>query len=329
MKIDISKLKKISSSTLSTLAAKDSKTSYVDDRFWKPELDSAGNGKAVIRILPSIREGELPWAEQWSYALKGPGGWYIETSLRTINKPDPMAEYIASRWKQAITEADKQALRSAGLSKARHQYIANILVVNDPAHPENNGKVFLWRFGQKIFEMITDKAKPDAFDETQGNINVTDWDAGCNFRLIVYTQDKFPRYDKSQFEAQTSIGDDSSIVAIADKMYDLGEFTDPAKLKDYDTLKARRDRVFNLASSEFESAPREQFTPSQAAKPAFGQPIAAPTAQSTIAPQQPVVKPVVQPTADVAPWQTPATKQAAASTSELDDIDFDALMADI
>lgn len=329
MKLDISKLKKISSSTLSTIAAKENKTSYVDDRFWKPELDSAGNGKAVIRILPSIREGELPWAEQWSYAVKGSGGWYIETSLRTVNKPDPMAEYIASRWKQAVTEADKQALRSAGLSKARHQYIANILVVNDPAHPENNGKVFLWRFGQKIFEMITDKAKPDAFDETQGNINVTDWDAGCNFRLIVYTQDRFPRYDKSQFESQSSIGNDATIVSIADKMYDLGEFTDPSKLKDYDTLKARRDRVFNLTTSDFESAPREQFTPSQAAKPTFGQPMAAPVAQSTIAPQQPVIKPVVQPTADVAPWQTSAAKPSAAPASELDDIDFDALMADI
>lgn len=321
MKLDISKLKKISSSTLSTLATKEAKNSYVDDRFWKPELDNAGNGRAVIRILPSIREGELPWAEQWSYAIKGPAGWYIETSLRTINKPDPMAEYIASRWKQAITEADKQALRSAGLSKARHQYIANILVVNDPAHPENNGKVFLWRFGQKIFEMITDKAKPDAFDETQGNINVTDWDAGCNFRLMVYTQDKFPRYDKSSFEAQSSIGDDAAIVAIADKMYDLGEFTDPAKLKDYDALKARRDRVFNLTSDDFESAP------AAVQKPNFNKPMAAPVAQSAVQPQQQVIKPVVQPTAETVPWQTSATTKT--TTSELDDIDFDALMADI
>lgn len=321
MKLDISKLKKISSSTLSTLATKEAKNSYVDDRFWKPELDNAGNGRAVIRILPSIREGELPWAEQWSYAIKGPAGWYIETSLRTINKPDPMAEYIASRWKQAITEADKQALRSAGLSKARHQYIANILVVNDPAHPENNGKVFLWRFGQKIFEMITDKAKPDAFDETQGNINVTDWDAGCNFRLMVYTQDKFPRYDKSSFEAQSSIGDDAAIVAIADKMYDLGEFTDSAKLKDYDALKARRDRVFNLTSDDFESAP------AAVQKPNFNKPMAAPVAQSAVQPQQQVIKPVVQPTTETAPWQTSATTKT--TTSELDDIDFDALMADI
>lgn len=327
MKLDISKLKKISSSTLSTLATKEAKNNYVDDRFWKPELDNAGNGRAVIRILPSIREGELPWVEQWSYAIKGPAGWYIETSLRTINKPDPMAEYIASRWKQAITEADKQALRSAGLSKARHQYIANILVVNDPAHPENNGKVFLWRFGQKIFEMITDKAKPDAFDETQGNINVTDWDAGCNFRLMVYTQDKFPRYDKSSFEAQSSIGDDATIVAIADKMYDLGEFSDPAKLKDYDTLKARRDRVFNLTSDDFESAPRQGFVPAATQKPNFNKPMAAPVAQSAVQPQQQVVKPVVQPTAETAPWQ--AAPAATTATSELDDIDFDALMADI
>ncbi len=332
MTFDISKLKSISQSTLSTLATKENKTSFTDERFWKPELDNAGNGRAVIRILPSIREGELPWVEQWNYSIRGPGGYYIETSLRTVGQRDPMAEYISTRWKEAQTEADKQILRSAGLSKPRHTFIANILVVNDVAHPENNGKVFLYRFGQQIFEMITDKAKPDAFDESQGNINVTDWDAGCNLRLIVYTKDnKFPSYEKSSFEPQTSIGNDQTIVAIADQMYDLGEFNDPAKLKTYDQLKDRVNRVFQLvdpAANQFESAPRVATTTAAFVAPAAAAQTApavvSPVAQSAIAPQQPVVMPVTE----SAPWDSP-TAAAATTAVEADEFDFEELMKDI
>ena len=319
MTFNISQLKNISASTLSTIAAKENNNNrFVDDRFWTPQRDAAGNARAIIRILPSIREGELPWAEQWSYAIHGPRGWYIETSRRTINQPDPMAEYIADQWRAAQTDADKQSLRSKGLTKARHTYIANILVVNDPEHPENNGTVRLWRFGQKIYEMITDMAKPDPFDETKGGVNVTDWDNGCNFKLIVYTQDKFPRYDKSGFDAPSSIGSDDTIVKIADKMHDLGEFTDPNKLKSYETLRARVETVFGLSKphleTQFESAPRQApmaaATAPIAAAPVFESPVsAATTAQST-------VKPVVNAPAQSAPWED-------------DDIDFDALMKDL
>lgn len=323
---DISKLKSISASTLSTIAAKDSKPNYVDDRFWKPEQDpKTGEANAVIRFLPSIREGELPWVEKWSYFIKGPNGYYIETSLRTINKADPMAEYISQRWKACVTEADKNALRMAGLNKARHQYIANILVLNDPAHPENNGRVFLYSFGQKIYEMITDKAKAPVFPGDIGNINVTDWDQGANFRLRVFMKDKFPCYDKSYFDNCSSIGDDQTIMRIADQMYDLGEFNDPANCKSYETLKARVNKVFGLDSEEqsepsepsFESTPRN-FTPQQAFVPQ--------QAQSAFAPTQAAVKPVIQPTTPT-PAMQPASEPAPWDAS--DDIDFEALMKDV
>lgn len=315
MSFNISQLKNISASTLSSIVAKENSNGrYVDNRFWTPQRDAAGNARAIIRILPSIREGELPWVEQWSYGLKGPGGWYIETSRRTIGQPDPMAEYIAEQWRAAQTEADKQSLRSRGLSKARHTYIANVYIVNDPEHPENNGTVRLWRFGQKIYEMITDMAKPDPFDETKGGVNVTDWDNGCDLKLIVYTQDKFPRYDKSSFNAPSSIGSDEKIVQIADKMYDLGEFTSSSNVKSYEALRERVETVFGISKphleTQFDSAPRPVAT-APAHSPVFANATPTPTT-----PAQTAVKPVVDKPAKSAPWED-------------DEIDFDELMKDI
>lgn len=309
MTFDISSLKKISAGTLGAIAAKEkSKTSYVDTRFWTPTRDGNGNGRAIIRILPSIRAGELPWTEQWSYAIHGPNGWYIETSRRTINQQDPMAEYIAEQWKNAVSESDKASLRSRNLTKARHTYIANILVINDPEKPENNGTVKLWRFGQKIYEMITDMAKPDPFDETKGGVNVTDWENGCNFKMIIYTKDgRFPSYDKSSFDVSSSIGDDQTIVNIADKMYDLGEFNDPAKIKSYDELKQRVDRVFGVANNRANEAPRGFESPVQAV-PQFGQ------TQQVVKPV--LNKPVANTGSDKAPWDE-------------QDIDYDQLLKDI
>ncbi len=203
MALDISKLKKISSSTLSKLETADKaeggRRSFNDDRFWKPTFDDSGMSRSVIRILPSIVEGKLPWRTQWSYAIRGPKGWYIETSRRTLNEKDPMAEYISDKWTAAVSESDKDALRKAGLSKARKTQIANILVVFDAQHPENNGKVMLYRFGSKVFDMITNAAKPDPFEPEKPGTNVTDWEEGCNLKLNLYMRDKFPQYDKCVF----------------------------------------------------------------------------------------------------------------------------------
>lgn len=330
MTLDISQLRKISNSAITKInetSADNARPNYQDDRFWKLDIDQkTQTGKALIRFLPSLKEGELPWVETWQYMIHGPKGWYIEKSLRTIKQKDPMAEYIAERWREATTDEAKQALRTANLNKPRHQYIANILVIQDPAHPENNGKVFLYRFGQMIYEQIMEKAKAPAFPGDEGNINVTDWDAGCNYKMNVYVYasngSSFPRYDRCQFASQSAIGTDEQIVKIADQMYDLGEFVDPKGFKSYEALKERRDLVFGLKTTqegafeqedEFESAPRNVF--------ANAKPVAAPTPSAPVQPA-PVAQPV-QPT---------ATPQTAGNTQEKDpwddDFDFDKLMSD-
>lgn len=313
MALDISKLKKISSSTLSKLETADKaeggRRSFNDDRFWKPTFDDSGMSRSVIRILPSIVEGKLPWRTQWSYAIRGPKGWYIETSRRTLNEKDPMAEYISDKWTAAVSESDKDALRKAGLSKARKTQIANILVVFDAQHPENNGKVMLYRFGSKVFDMITNAAKPDPFEPEKPGTNVTDWEEGCNLKLNLYMRDKFPQYDKCVFDAPSSIGDDARIMEIADQMYDLDEFVSAEAVKSYDELKAKVDRVFGAENAGFETA----------AKPAT--PVN-PVAQSTFTKTQEVVKPVSAPSVDKAPWDVP-------STDTEDDFDFESLMKDL
>lgn len=313
MALDISKLKKISSSTLSKLETADKaeggRRSFNDDRFWKPTFDDSGMSRSVIRILPSIVEGKLPWRTQWSYAIRGPKGWYIETSRRTLNEKDPMAEYISDKWTAAVSESDKDALRKAGLSKARKTQIANILVVFDAQRPENNGKVMLYRFGSKVFDMITNAAKPDPFEPEKPGTNVTDWEEGCNLKLNLYMRDKFPQYDKCVFGAPSSIGDDARIMEIADQMYDLDEFVSAEAVKSYDELKAKVDRVFGAENAGFETA----------AKPAT--PVN-PVAQSTFTKTQEVVKPVSAPSVDKAPWDVP-------STDTEDDFDFESLMKDL
>ena len=315
MALDISQLRKISNSALSKINEsneENTRTNYQDDRFWRLDIDQkTQTGKAMIRFLPALKEGELPWVETWQYAIHGPKGWYIEKSLRTIKQQDPMAEYIAERWREATTDEAKNALRTAGLNKPRHQYIANILVLQDPAHPENNGKVFLFRFGQMIYDQIMEKAKAPAFPGDEGNVNVTDWDSGCNYKMNVYTYSSngasFPRYDRCTFASQSSIGSDEQIVSIADKMYDLSEFVDPKNFKTYDQLKARRDMVMGLSSDTKTAAPT-------AAAPVFESPARA------------------EPAAVQAP-AAPVTTAAAPATSSGkdpwdDDFDFDKLMAE-
>ena len=260
MTFDIAKLKSISAGSLSKITKKDAKNRFEDTRFWKLERDKkTGNGQAIIRFLPPLTEDGYPWEEVWTYFVKAPHGIYSETSLRTIGQRDPMAEYISERWKAAATEADKKILRDSGMSKPRHEFIANILVVNDPAHPENNGQVKLFRFGQKIYDKIVDASQP--MFEGEQPVNVTDWDSGANFYLNAHQQDNgFPSYDRSKFGASSPIGDEAMIVNIANRMYDLKEFVDPSKLKTYEQLKEKVDRVTGASAQSNVAA---AFTPAQ------------------------------------------------------------------
>ena len=209
-----------------------------DDRFWKPELDKTGNGYAVIRFLPAVEGEELPWARVWSHAFQGPGGWYIENSLTTLGQKDPVSEENSKLWNTG-SEADKEIARKR---KRKLSYFTNILVVSDPAHPENEGRTFLYKFGKKIFDKITEAMKPEFADEKA--INPFDFWEGANFKLKIRKVDGYWNYDKSEFESPSKVKEsDEEIEALWKKQYPLKEFSAPTNFKSYDDLKAKFERV--------------------------------------------------------------------------------------
>ena len=209
-----------------------------DTRFWKPELDKTGNGYAVLRFLPAVEGEELPWARVWSHAFQGPGGWYIENSLTTLGQKDPVSEENSKLWNTG-SDADKEIARKR---KRKLSYFTNILVVSDPAHPENEGKVFLYKFGKKIFDKITEAMKPEFEDEKP--INPFDFWEGANFKLKIRKVDGYWNYDKSEFDSPSAIKDnDDAIEQIWEKQYALKPFLAPENFKSYDELKAKLDKV--------------------------------------------------------------------------------------
>jgi hypothetical protein len=213
-----------------------------DENFWKPEVDKAGNGYAVIRFLPApAADGDdgIPWAKIYTHGFQGPGGWYIENSLTTLNEKDPVSEYNSELWNSGI-EANKEIARK---QKRRLTYISNVLIVEDSKHPENNGQVKLFKFGKKIFDKITEAMNPAFEDEKP--INPFDlWD-GANFKLKIRKVEGYQNYDKSEFEAPTPAlgGDDEKLEKLWKSEYSLKEFLDAKHFKTYDELKARLARV--------------------------------------------------------------------------------------
>ena len=215
------------------------KKSYVDERLWKPEVDKSGNGYAVLRFLPAPKGEELPWAKVWNHAFQGPTGqWYIENSLTTIGQNDPVSELNTAYWNSG-DESDKEIARK---QKRKLQYYANIYVVSDPKHPENEGKVFLYRFGKKIFDKCMEAMQPAFEDETP--INPFDFWEGANFKLKIRKVDGYWNYDKSEFAAPSALlDDDDALEEVWGKQYSLEEFTAPTNFKSYDELKTRLDTV--------------------------------------------------------------------------------------
>tara|TARA_Y100001963_G_scaffold76935_1_gene106671 strand:- start:2249 stop:3157 length:909 start_codon:yes stop_codon:yes gene_type:complete len=225
---------------LSKVAPTKEKQSYSDDRFWKPELDKSGNGYAVLRFLPAVKDEDLPWARMWSHAFQGPGGWYIENSLTTLNKKDPVSESNTLLWNSGV-EADKEIARKR---KRKLSYISNILVVSDPKHPENEGQIKLFKYGKKIFDKISEAMKPDFEDEKP--INPFDFWQGANFKLKIRKVDGFWNYDKSEFETATTIKEnDEAIEELWNKQFPLKPFLAPDNFKSYDELKAKLDKVLS------------------------------------------------------------------------------------
>ena len=214
------------------------KNKYQDDRLWKPELDKTGNGYAVLRFLPAPQKEEMPWARVWSHAFQGPGGWYIENSLTTLGQKDPVSEENTILWNTGV-DSDKEIARKR---KRKLSYYSNIYVVSDPKHPENEGKVFLFKFGKKIFDKITEAMSPAFEDEKP--INPFDFWTGANFKLKIRKVDGFWNYDKSEFEAVSPITtDDEVIKGIWNKQYPLKAFLEAANFKSYDELKEKFNRV--------------------------------------------------------------------------------------
>ena len=217
------------------------KKSYVDERLWKPELDKSGTGQAVIRFLPAKDGEELPWVKVWKHAFQGPTGkWFIENSLTTLNQKDPVSEHNSELWNTGL-ESDKEIARK---QKRKLEYYSNIYVVSDPKHPENNGKVFLFRYGKKIFDKIMAAMQPEFEDETP--INPFDFWEGANFKLKSRKVDGFWNYDKSEFDSVKSLSDDDGeLDKIWNKQYPLADFHAPSNFKSYDELKKRLDDVLS------------------------------------------------------------------------------------
>ena len=221
------------------------KKSYGDDRFWKPTVDESGNGYAVVRFLPAGEGQELPWVRYWDHFFKGPTGqWYIEKSLTTIGQNDPVSELNSRLWNSGI-EDDKEIARK---QKRRLHYVSNILVVNDPSNPANNGKVFLYDFGKKIFDKIMDKMQPEFPGEEP--VNPFDFWNGADFQLKIRNVAGYRNYDKSEFKAPSALfeADETKLEATYNQMFDLGEFSNPTTFKSYDELKSRLSLVLGEAT---------------------------------------------------------------------------------
>ena len=221
------------------------KKSYNDDTMWKPELDKTGNGYAVIRFLPTPEGEEMPWVSYFDHGFQGPGGWYIEKSLTTLNKKDPVSEYNTQLWNTGI-EANKEIARK---QKRRLHYVSNVYVVSDPKNPDNEGKVFKYRYGKKIFEALKEAISPAFEDENA--INPFDLrDEGANFKIKIRKVDGYWNYDKSEFDSQAPLFDDEQkLVDVVNNLHSLSGIIAPSEFKSYEELKEKLDRVLGLTGA--------------------------------------------------------------------------------
>ena len=209
-----------------------------DDRLWKLDVDKSGNGYAVIRFLPAPEGEDLPFVKLYSHAFQGPGGWYIENSLTTLSQKDPVSEYNTLLWNNG-TDSGKETARR---QKRKLTYVSNIYVVKDPANPENEGQVFLYKYGKKIFDKLTAAMQPEFEDEEA--IDPFDFWQGANFKLKAKNVAGFRNYDSSEFAAVSPVlQDDDALEALWKKENSLQEFVAADQFKSYDELKKRLEYV--------------------------------------------------------------------------------------
>jgi len=260
--VDFASLKKNRGSALEALTKELNKASTTtqsnskDDRFWTPEVDKAGNGSAIIRFLPAPNGEDVPFVRIWDHGFQGPGGWYIEKSLTTIGKNDPVAEFNSTLW-NVSTDDNSPTRKQARDQKRRLSFVSNIYVVKDPANPANDGKVFLYKYGKKIFDKLNDLMNPQFDDEKP--VNPFDLWEGSNFRLRIRKFEGYRNYDKSEFEKPSALSDDDSVLeSVYSKEYSLQGFLQPSEFKTYDELKARLHKVLGLDGSATKSTSRAE-----------------------------------------------------------------------
>ena len=230
--------------------------SYEDDRLWKPTVDKAGNGYAVIRFLPASEGEDVPWVRVFNHGFQGPGGWYIENSLTTLNKKDPVSEYNSQLWNSGV-EKNKEIARK---QKRRLSYYSNIYVVSDSANPENEGKVMIFKYGKKIFDKLMEAMNPEFEDEAP--LNPFDLWGGANFKLKIRNVEGYRNYDKSEFDSSTALADDDDkLESIWKSQFKLNEFIDENNFKTYDELKARLNKVLGLDGDTYSQAPTRNTEP--------------------------------------------------------------------
>jgi len=251
---DVSKLV---SAAQSLSGGGDKKKSYEDERFWKPTVDENGNGFAVLRFLPATEGQELPWVRYFDHFFKGPTGqWYIEKSLTTLGNNDPVSELNSRLWNSGHDE-DKETARK---QKRRLHYVANVLVVSDPSNPENEGKVFLYDFGKKIFDKIMDVMQPQFPGEEP--VNPFDFWNGADFALKIRNVAGYRNYDKSEFKPTSGLfdGDETKLEATYNQLHELTEFTDPSNYKTYDELKSRLEVVLGESTGSGSTVKNEALS---------------------------------------------------------------------
>jgi hypothetical protein len=221
------------------------KKSYSDDTMWKPELDKTGNGFAVVRFLPTPEGEEMPWVSYFDHGFQGPGGWYIEKSLTTLNKKDPVSDYNTQLWNTGV-EANKEIARK---QKRRLHYVSNVYVVSDPKNPDNEGKVFKYRFGKKIFEMLKEAISPAFEDEKP--INPFDLrEEGANFKIKIRKVDGYWNYDKSEFDSPAPLfAEEDELNEVVASLHSLSAIIAPEEFKSYEELKEKFDRVLGLTGA--------------------------------------------------------------------------------
>jgi hypothetical protein len=236
-----SKLGSLTEKLVQQVEKLNSGSSTADDRYWKPEMGKDGVGSAVIRFLPAPDGEDLPWVKMFAHGFQGPGGWYIENSLTTVGQKDPCSEYNRTLWNSG-NEKDKDTVRK---QKRKLSYFSNIYVIKDPANPANEGKVFLFKYGKKIFDKILNAMQPEFEDEEP--INPFDFWTGANFKLKIRKVEGYWNYDKSEFDASSPLlDDDDALEALWKKEYSLSALVAPDQFKSYEELEKRLNAVLGI-----------------------------------------------------------------------------------